>query len=437
MTTVGFAGLSHLGVVSSLALACKGFDVVGYDADLSLTADLAAGRTRFYELGLDALIEQGRSRICFTSDLAVLARCDVIYISLDVPTDDAGTSDLSGLRRLIDAVGQASANSILVVLSQVPPGFTRARAEQWRAEGLVRALFYQVETLVMGDAVRRAISPERLIVGTPNPRFPLPAAYNEVLSAFGCPILPMRYESAELAKISINVCLAASVSVANTLAEICERIGADWSEIVPALRLDRRIGPYAYLIAGLGIGGGNIGRDLATVQSLAGRFGTDATLIRAIETNSLYRREWALRTVHGLLGRFDAGVTVALWGLAYKADTTFTKNSPAVGLATAIRLLPVRAYDPQVPLDAVHLPTLTRVSSALEACGGADILAVMTPWNEFRSVDLSCVRAQLSQPIIVDPYGVLDAEECAALGFEHFRLGAAPRHSEVLPSSTM
>ena len=125
----------------------------------------------------------------------------------------------------------------MVVLCQVPPGFTR------RLPLPPERLFYQVETLVFGRAVERATRPERYMVGCADPAKPLPKPFATLLGAFGCPILPMRYESAELAKIAINCCLVASVTVANTLAGLSERIGADWSEIMPALKLDARIGP--------------------------------------------------------------------------------------------------------------------------------------------------------------------------------------------------
>ncbi len=425
MITVGFAGLSHLGVVSGVALASKNIRVIGYDADASLTSDLAAGRVRFYEPGLDALIAGSRNRLRFSSSLADLGACQVIYVALDVPTDDAGTSDLTGLDCLIDDVGRASSpGAVIVVLSQVPPGFTRSRAARWRDAGIDRALYYQVETLVMGDAVPRAIAPERLIVGTPDPRQPLPSAFREVLSIFGCPILPMLYESAELTKITINVCLAASVTVANTMAELCERIGADWSEMVPALKLDRRIGSHAYLGAGLGIGGGNIGRDLATVLDMAAVAGTEAALIAAIVTDSLHRREWALRTVHGLTAGL-ASPTVAVWGLAYKQDTAFIKNSPGVALVSDLGAVPMRAYDPQVPPGDVARSNLVRVDRALDACEGASLLAVMTPWKEFRSADLGEIKRRLAHPVIVDPYGVFDQEACLRLGFDYYRLGSS------------
>src|SRR5204862_7230882 len=151
---------------------------------------------------------------------------------------------------------------------------------------LVERLIDQVETLVFGRAVARARHPERFMIGCAGPAKPLPARYRELLEAFGCPILPMRYESAELAKISINFCLVASIGVANTLAELCEAIGADWAEIIPALRLDRRIGPHSYLAPGLGIAGGNLERDLRTVLDLAAACHTDRGIEQAWTANS-------------------------------------------------------------------------------------------------------------------------------------------------------
>jgi UDPglucose 6-dehydrogenase len=268
--TTGFAGMTHLGLNSAVASAALGLTVVCFDNDPRHIANLAAGRPHVLEPDLERLMREHRERLAFTGEVADLASCALVYIAPDVPTDDHGSSDLSGLRTLIAQVDAALPGHIpLVVLSQVPPGFCRALSLK---PG--RQLYYQVETLIFGQAVQRALHPERFIIGCPDPRQPLPEAYRAYLETFGCPLLPMRYESAELAKISINCCLVASIAVANTLAEICEHTGADWSEIVPALKKDKRIGPHAYLSPGLGIAGGNLERDLNTIIGLADRTGT-------------------------------------------------------------------------------------------------------------------------------------------------------------------
>jgi UDPglucose 6-dehydrogenase len=432
---IGFAGLSHLGIVSSIATAAKGFEVIAYGEDAVLCERLNHGDPPFFEPELKELLAANQSRIKFTADAHALSQCEVIYFALDVPTDDEGGSDLSPLAQLIERVVALASNSTtLVVLSQVPPGFTRKllKSIERLEDGRRLQLFYQVETLIFGRAVERALSPERFIVGSSDPQFQLPPQdYAELLNAFDCPILVMRYESAELTKISINMCLVSSVSVANTMAELCEKIGADWSEMVPALKLDKRIGQYAYLSPGLGIAGGNLERDLATVVSLANEFGTDDRVVDAWISNSRYRREWALKMLHGeVIARVEKP-KIAVWGLAYKQDTTSTKNSPALFLINALKPFSIRAYDPQVLLKEGVAPNFCQTSSALEACQEADALVIMTPWQEFSVVNIAQVREAMRGRVIVDPYGMLEMDACAAVGFTYFKLGRAGQQGAV------
>jgi UDPglucose 6-dehydrogenase len=422
---IGFAGLSHLGIVSSAAAAAKGFDVVAYDADAALCAALVEGRPPIVEPGLPELLREVSSRIQYTSRPSTLGSCDVIYISVDVPTDSANQSDVGPVRSLLrDAAQVAESGATIVVLSQVHPGFSReALTSIDLFEQKQLRLHYQVETLVFGLAVERALKPERFMVGCADQRQPLAAPLASFLQAFGCPILTMRYESAELAKIAINHFLAASVAMTNTLAEVCEAVGADWSDIAPALRLDRRIGAAAYLTPGLGIAGGNIERDLATIRSLAARHGTDASVVEAIVRNSRHRRDWAIRIVRQALnGRSLSDSCVAVWGLAYKRDTASTKNSPALALVDALAPMPVRAYDPQARVNGsvVHL---SLAAAPLEACRGADVLAVMTPWTEFASIDIAEIKRLMRGRVIVDPFAVLDEAACVSAGFSYHRLG--------------
>lgn len=424
---IGFAGLSHLGIVSSIAAAAKGFEVVAYGDDAALCDNLNHGRPPFFEPDLAELLASNQSRIRFTADPLDLRACEVIYFALDVPTDDKGQSDLSPLEQLIDRVmAIAGQETTLVVLSQVPPGFTRALGGKLEA-GRGLQLYYQVETLIFGRAVERALYPERFIVGCSDPEQALPAAYEELLRAFDCPLLPMRYESAELTKISINMCLVSSVSVANTLAELCEKIGADWSEMVPALKLDKRIGEYAYLSPGLGIAGGNLERDLATVIALANEFGTDEGIVDAWISNSRYRRDWALKVMHAEVLSKIENATIAVWGLAYKQDTTSTKNSPALFLIEALKPFSIRAYDPQVRLADDSGPDFVQAASATDACKGADALAIMTPWREFSSIDIEQIREQMKGRVIIDPYAVLNERLCVEAGLDYFKLGSPAR----------
>ena len=415
---IGFAGMTHLGLVSGVSASEKGFRLVCFDPDEQRTSDLARGSLPVSEPQLDDLVAKNKDRLTFTSDAAALAQCDVVYVAPDVPTDDQGSSDLGPINALLDKVfAAARPDAVIVILSQVPPGFTRGKIRPGRL------LYYQVETLIFGRAVERALQPERYIVGCADPGKPLPTAYAEFLAAHGCPILPMRYESAELAKISINMCLVASVSTANTLAELCEKIGADWSEIVPALKLDRRIGQYAYLAPGLGISGGNLERDLATVCNFADKHGTDAGVVRAWIANSRHRKGWAARTLREALPAGKTDAVVAIWGLAYKENTHSTKNSPSIAAISELQDVTLRVFDPIVPWNPAWHARTTACHSALEALAGADALMILTPWDDFRKIGPAAIVAAMNGRIVLDPYRVLDSEAAAKAELALYILG--------------
>jgi UDPglucose 6-dehydrogenase len=197
--------------------------------------------------------------------------------------------------------------------------------------------------------------------------------------------------------------------VANTLAELCEGIGAVWSEIVPALKLDQRIGRHAYLAPGLGIAGGNLERDLATVCRLAEEVGSDDSVVRAWVANSRHRRDWAIRTLRQAVLDRMRDPLIAVLGLAYKENTHSTKNSPALALISQLHDYRLIVHDPVVPISAVPHPTVKASGSPLECCKGADVVAIMTPWPQYR---------------LLDPAAVLDHEACRAAGLTVYTLGA-------------
>lgn len=419
---IGFAGMTHLGINSAAAAAARGFPTLWFDPDADLIARLKTADLPVVEPDLPQMFADNRERITCSADPAELRRCKVVYIACDVPTDDTGASDLSGIHSLIDKVsGCLASDATLVVLCQVPPGFTRS------VERPQEQLYYQVETLIFGRAVERAMYPERFIVGCAEPARVLPEAYREFLGVFGCPILPMRYESAELAKIAINCCLVASVTVANTLAELSERIGADWHEIVPALKLDRRIGQYSYLAPGLGLAGGNLERDLATVLRLAGETGSEAGLIQSFVANSRHRKDWVLRTLHKEVFASNPDAIIGVLGLAYKENTHSTKNSPSLALIRHLTPWRLRIHDPVVPAQAANHPRTTGCESALEAAAQADALVVMTPWPMYRELSPAELARVMKGRVVIDPYRILDGRALGAAGFDYLTLGMPPR----------
>jgi UDPglucose 6-dehydrogenase len=417
---IGYAGQTHLGLTSAVASAARGFKTVGICDDSDLAARLTRMEPHVVEPDLRELMRANAARLTFSADARALAQCDIIYISVDVPTDENGNSDLVPIRAMVTtAASVMKSDSLLVVLCQVPPGFTRELPIP------AERLYYQVETLIFGRAVERALMPERIIVGCAEPSAPLDPGLATFLSAFNAPLLPMKYESAELAKIAINMCLVASISVANTMAEVCERVGADWSEIVPSLRLDRRIGQYSYLTPGLGLAGGNLERDLATVSRLADTHGTDGGVVSAWLANSRHRKEWAWQTLNEHVLANAPQAKIGVLGLAYKENTHSTKNSPALALLAHLEDRSVRVFDPVVPATVAG-EKVVDAGSAAAVADGVDALCIMTPWPEFKALKSADLAKRMAGRTVLDPYRVLDPATARASGLDYHTLGTSP-----------
>lgn len=417
---IGFVGLSHLGIVSSLAAAAKGFEIIAFDPNTALIRELNTGKFPVFEEGLTELLAEHKKRIHYTSNISDLKKCSVVYISRDVPTSEENVSDTRPVTEFFEkALANAADGTTIVILSQVPPGFVRkltaTTAKQREPRNI--SLFYQVETLIFGIAVERALKPERIIIGADNGKT-LEGTYKQFLEAFGCPLLVMRYESAELAKISINICLISSVTVANVLSELCEKVGADWVEIEAALRLDRRIGQYAYIKPGLGIAGGNLERDLITLTEKLEENGGHTEVVKAWQHDLVYRSDWALRKLHDVLANHKMGSKIAILGLAYKPGTHSTKNSPALRLIEALNGFSLKLYDPLVKLNELQAGA-TQCETIAETVSGAEVVILMTAWPEFKDINI----AALPSKIIIDPMRVLSASECKKHGVRHFAIG--------------
>lgn len=413
---IGFAGMTHLGLVSALGAAEKGFQVVCFDPDTARISQLQKGQLFIVEPGLPESLVKNRARLQFTSNVADLKQCDLLYIACDVATNDRGESDLSGIGNLIRICSKnLNAQALLIILSQVPPGFTR------KLDFDPKRLFYQVETLVFGLALERTLYPERFIVGAAFPEKQLPASLAHYLASYGCPIFPMCYESAELSKIAINMFLVSSVTTSNTIAELCETIGADWNEMIPTLQLDKRIGKHAYLSAGLGIAGGNLERDLTTFCSLSDQYGTDAGVVRAWQKNSQYRRNWALRMLRRHV-ELTPGATLGMLGLAYKKDTSSLKNSPALALVHDLKDFSLRVFDPAVK-SIPDFPHVEMTETAEEVFEDAEVVIVMTPWDVFKSLPIATLAHRLKGKTVIDPHGILGEIACQSAGLNYYRIG--------------
>ncbi len=419
---IGFIGLSHLGIVSSIAAADQGFNVIGYDASPNLVANLNSGDFPIYEEGLKEIWSKPKGSIRFTDRLSDLQEARLVYFALDVPTNAQNESSLQAVESLIkEVVPQLSPEATLVILSQVSPGFTRRIKKELNLKP--NRMFYQVETLVFGIAVDRATNPERLIVGCESPEQALPELFSKLLTSFNCPIMPMRLESAELAKISINCFLASSVVTSNVLAELCGKLGGDWQEIVPALKLDKRIGPYAYLQPGLGLAGGNIERDLVSVVKGGAENSTWTLPVQEWLKDSKYRCQYVLRSLHDSEVLSSPDAKIGFWGLAYKINTHSLKNAPSLELLEVLKQVDVQIYEPVAKLSENADPKHHHVSSAEAACDGADAIVVFTPYDIFSKMDAKLIALKMRTKVVIDPFRILNHKKWIEAGFKVFTLG--------------
>jgi len=421
----GFLGLSHLGIVSSIGWASFGEPVVAVDLDPAPVQALKGGTLPVHEPSLDELLTRARRQLTFSTDPALLADCPLVIVARDVPTDAANASDTSIVLRLVDAVVPHLRPGVtLALMSQVPPGFTRRLAQRIRERrpDLAFRLYYWVETLIFGNAVERYLEPERIILGCADPRAPLPGELEAGLRRFGCPIIPMAYESAELTKTAVNLYLCAAVTYANTLSDLCERVGANWGEMMPALRLDKRIGPAAYIRPGLGIAGGNLERDMVTLRDLCRAKGVDAAFIETLLESNARRPQWVHRKLQEHLFSEVPHPVIAVWGLAYKKNTRSTKNSMALRVIRELGgRADIRAYDPVVGADEIDLAVKV-VADRDEALSGADCLLILTDWDEFAVPNPEALRA-MRRPLVIDGVGVVDPARADLSGVRFIQMG--------------
>jgi len=399
---VAFLGMSHLGIVSAMSLAARNFQCIGVDTNSSLIDDLNLGKWPILEPNLNETYEAAKKNLSFTCDVNQLSECEIIYISQDVHTDEDGNSDLEEVEELI----KLSSNVVLkttriIILCQVPPGFTR-KMKKYHSN-----ISYQVETLIFGEAFSRALHPERIIIGLSDPTIPLDSNYSSLLAIFSCPIIHVDFETAEFTKLSINAYLAATVSTTNSLSSLAAFIGADWMSIKHSLMLDKRIGKYAYLSPGLGLSGGNIERDLRTLDNLTLIQDKDqVSLFRTFLENSQLNKQWLDSIIEKKILSQNPNAKIGILGIAYKANTNSTKNSPALSIVAKYSKNIVGAFDPAAVLPEAF-SGIKVFSSPQECIQASDVVVIATPWPEFTKIDLAEIpNIDLNSLIVIDPFKI-------------------------------
>ena len=405
---IGIVGLSHLGVVSSIGLASLGWTVCGVDADADAVSRLQTGDCIFPEPSLQDLLTTHRGKLTYTTDWTKLQECDIVIVGQDTFITRENEMDVSRIHTFIDLmIPHLRPYVTILFMSQVPVGFTRALAKKISEQrpDLSFHLHYWVDVLVVGDAVERFLKPGRVIVGHDCMPGSLGKRVQRMFQSLDCPVFHMNYESAEITKSAVNVYLATTVTFANALSNLCEAVGADWTQIMPAFKLDKRIGPFAYVKPGLGFSGGHLERDLVALTKLARSHHVENALLDLIQVESEKRYRWLTDRIDSLILTKSTSPTIAIWGLSYKKNTDSTHGAPSLKVIHDFsKRATLVAYDPLVKLPDSQITTVDDRYKALE---GADGLLILSDWDEFKALDISRLKKAMKNPVIIDPLGVL------------------------------
>lgn len=423
--TIGVVGLSHLGIVTSVCLASLGFRIIGLDKDEQTIRELQNGNCNIPEPDLVALLGKNGKSVIFTTDFSKISECAVVLVTKDTPTNEQNEMEPAAVNALFDAAIPHLADNVeIALMSQVPVGFTRAleRRIGGRRPDFPFSLIYWVDTLVVGDAVARFLKPERIIFGFGNASDSPGTHVSSLLSRFNCPVLNMRFESAELTKAAINIYLATSVTFANVIANICEATGADIGEVAHGLHLDKRVGQYAYIKPGLGLSGGHLERDVVMLAKVAQEQHIQTKFFDVIREESKLRHKWLYDKLEMEVFARVAFPTIAVWGLSYKKNTDSTFCAPSVNL--------IKNFDKRatfVAYDAIaRLPEdvkVRRVNEKYRAIEGADCLLILNNSDEFADIDFERLRQSMAHPLIIDCLGALFEIKQFPAGIRYVAMG--------------
>jgi UDPglucose 6-dehydrogenase len=430
---ISVVGTGYVGLVTGAVFADLGNDVVCVDKDAAKIEALRAGRMPIYEPGLEELVQRNVAdrRLAFTTDLGdAVRRSDIVFIAVGTPSKTTGESDLSAVEEVALGIARAlDRYKVIVNKSTVPVG-TGDLVRDIIARNRRRPVDFDVvsnpEFLREGSAIEDTLRPDRIVIGAPNQQVAMTLL--ELYAPLERPMIITDVPSAEMIKYASNAFLATKISFVNAIANICDLAGADVTQVVKAMGMDPRIGG-AFLQAGLGYGGSCFPKDTdALIQTAAG-LGYDFRLLRAVVEVNRERAQRFVALMQKVLDPLDDRV-IAVLGLAFKAKTDDMREARSVEVIP--RLLDagarVRAYDPVAMPNAKTLfgPAVEYCASSYEAAEGADAVAIVTEWNEFKLLNLERLRGLMRRPLIFDGRNIYEPERVRRLGFEYHSVGRKP-----------
>jgi UDPglucose 6-dehydrogenase len=431
---IAVIGTGYVGLVTSTCLAESGNDVIGIDKDARKIEVLEGGRLPIYEPGLLELVQRNRrdGRLSFTTNLAeAVAPAQLVFVAVGTPPAADGSADLSAVWAVADEIAAHAAGPKIVVLkSTVPVGTNQAFAERLAARSRQPLdVASNPEFLKEGAAVDDFMRPDRVVVGVR--RALVADKLRELYAPFlrtERPFLVMSPESAEMTKYVANAMLAAKISFINEMANLCERLGADINDVRRGIGHDARIG-FQFLFPGAGFGGSCFPKDVHSLIHMARRLDAPVHLMEAVHKVNEAQKHVLARKIRRHYGSALGEKTLAVWGLAFKPRTDDIREAPALTLIDHLLAegVKVRVHDPEAMPNVRRLygDRLIYCDRPYGTLEGADGLAIVTEWQEFRHPDFEIIRRLLREPVIFDGRNLYEPRAMAEAGFTYYAIGRA------------
>jgi UDPglucose 6-dehydrogenase len=420
-----------VGLVLGACLAETGNDVACVDKDEAKVRMLRKGRVPIFEPGLTELVQRNKAerRLTFTTQLPRAVKASqIVFIAVGTPQGEDGSADLQHVLGVAREIGRAmDGYRVIVNKSTVPVG----TAEKVR--GIVRretthpfSVVSNPEFLKQGAAVDDFMKPDRVVIGAEDPRgAELMHALYKPFTRTGAPIMIMDCASAELSKYAANALLATRISFMNEIANVCELFGADVDRVRQAVGADRRIGP-SFLFPGVGYGGSCFPKDVKALVRFSADKKYDFKVLRAVEAVNDLQKRLLVRKLEAQFGSLK-GKTIAVWGLAFKPKTDDMREAPAIVIIQQLleHGAKVQAYDPEAMRIAKGIfgARISYFNKSYDALKGADALAIVTEWQEFREPDFGRMRKLMRFPVIVDGRNIYEPQQMKAHGFTYSSIG--------------
>jgi UDPglucose 6-dehydrogenase len=436
---VAVIGTGYVGLVTGTCLAESGNDVACVDNNPKKLAILNDNRIPIYEPGLLELVLRNKKegRLSFTADLRGAARAArLVFIAVGTPQSDEGDADLTAVFAVADAIGDAlkdvppgpPGSKVVITKSTVPVGTNAKVAERLAAKGCGWVdVASNPEFLKEGAAVDDFMKPDRIVGGVRKPE--VAKVLGELYAPFlrtERPFLVMTPESAEMTKYAANAMLATKISFINEIANLCDRLGADINDVRKGMGHDQRIG-FQFLFPGPGYGGSCFPKDVEAIIAMGRRTELPLRLMQAVDAVNDAQKQVLFEKVRKHFGGKLAGKTLAIWGLAFKPRTDDIREAPALSLIESLLRAgaSVRVHDPEAMTNVRELygDKLYYADRPYGALEGADGVAIVTEWQEFRNPDFELIRRLLKGPVIFDGRNIYDHQQMAALGFTYYGIG--------------